>query len=192
MIGALRFLLSPRVLFGLAAVMVAGALYIKGRSDGAAPVEAKLERERAGWARERQNAAQIAADWERQARAAQEREHQKERTWLAAARAIDQDGAQHAETLRAAAGRADAAVVGLRAQLGAVVAEAARAADASASAAAARERQAAAEAARVLADLLGRCHERSSARARFADAAAGAGARCERFVDALTAPEPQP
>jgi hypothetical protein len=179
-------LLSPRVLIGLAIVAGVGVAYIKGRSDGAAPVVAKLERERTAWQTERARAAELALDWEQTARAAEAKARQTETTWHAAARAIDQDGATHAETLRAAAGRADAAVVGLRAQLGAVVADAASAAEAGASAANANQRKAAAEATRVLADLLGRCHERGAARAIYADAAAAAGERCERWAEAVS------
>jgi hypothetical protein len=178
-------LLSPRVLIGLAIVAGVGVAYVKGRSDGAAPVVAKLERERAGWQTERARAAELALDWEQTARAAEAKARQTENTWHAAARAIDQDGANHAETLRAAAGRADAAVVGLRSQLGAFVAESARSAEAGASAADAQQRAAAAEAARVLAELLARCHERGAARARYADEAAAAGERCERWGDAI-------
>lgn len=168
---------------GIAAASVAG---FAGYQIGAGIVQAKLDRERAAWAEIRVTAAEAAADWERKARAADEQARNTEHTWLAAARAIDQDGAQHAEKLRADSDRAGAAVVGLRAQLGAVVAESTRVAEASASAADARERQAAGEATRMFADLLGSCHERSAARARYADAAGGAGARCQRWGESLT------
>lgn len=50
---------SPWLLLG-AALVVAGA-YVWGRHDGAAPAQAKLERERTAWANERTKAAERAA-----------------------------------------------------------------------------------------------------------------------------------
>lgn len=187
---AARWLLDPKVLIALAVVAAVGVVYVKGRSDGAAPAMAKLERERGAWASERAKAAEAAADWQQLARAAEQQARNTERTWLEAARSIDRDGIQTAEKLRAAVARADAAGVGLSAQLGAVVADAARAAEAGASAADARQRQAAAEASRVLAELLGRCDGRIRTVARYADQAAAAGTACERWAQALEAAAP--
>jgi NADH dehydrogenase/NADH:ubiquinone oxidoreductase subunit G len=150
--------------------------------------EAKLARKEQAWAEERAQAATLTAEWQGKARQAIEERARTERTWLEAARSIDRDGIQQADKLRTAVARADAANVGLSAQLGAVVADAARAAEASASAADARERQIAAETARMLSELLGRCHGRSTAVARFADAAADAGSACERWATELTKP----
>jgi hypothetical protein len=173
---------------GLAAAALAG---FSGYQVGSSIVQHRLDRERAAWAHERAAAATLAADWERKARAADARERDRERMWTDVARSIDRDGQAQAEKLRADAGRAGVAVVGLRAQLGAVVADAARAADAGADTADARQREATVAATGVLAELLERCHVRSVARAVFADAAASAGERCERWGDAIAAPKDQ-
>lgn len=170
---------------GLAAAALAG---VAGWKACGYAKDAQIERERAGWAEERAQAAVRYADAAASAIKAEQRERDKEKLWSDVARSIDNDGNAQAEKLRATAGRADAAVVGLRAQLGAVVADAARAAEAGASAADARQRQAAAEATGVLAELLGQCHDSSRARALYADRAATAGARCERWGDAIAEP----
>jgi hypothetical protein len=167
---------------GLAGAGIAGFL---GYQVGSGIVQGRLDRERAAWAEIRVSAAQAAADWERKAREADARERDLERMRTDIARAIDHDATKQAEKLRADAGRAGAAVLGLRAQLGAVVADAARAAEAGARAADAGQREATAAATGMLAELLERCHVRSVARAVFADAAAAAGERCERWADAL-------
>jgi hypothetical protein len=169
----------------LAAIGAAGG-YKAGRYVGALDL-AHEQRDREA---EKAAAATISGEWQRKARAADARERELERMLTDIARSIDRDGFQTAEKLRAAVGRADAAAVGLSAQLGAVVADATRAAEASASAADARERQAAAEAARVLADVLRRCSARVSAVAGYADSAAAAGERCERWGDAVAADLP--
>lgn len=169
--------------------IVAGAV---GFRFGSLGPTATLERERAAWAQERAAAAVLRAEWEGKARKAEGQAREIEHRWLTVARAIDTDGAKHAETLRVAAGRADAAVVGLRAQLGAVVAEAARSAEAGASAADARQRAAAAEAARVLAELLAGARAGDRARSGYADAAAAAGERCERWADEVASQRAPP
>lgn len=188
MIGfALKWLLDPRVLLGLAIAIavVAAVVYVEHLKRKVLTLEAQMERERGAWATERANAATITAEWQEKARAADERERDRERMWNDVARTIERDGAATAERLRGTLARANAAGLGLSVRLGAVVADAARAAEASASTADARERQAAAETTRVLADLLGRCHERGRSRAEFADRAAAAGEACQRWVETL-------
>jgi hypothetical protein len=171
---------------GLAAAAAAAAIgTYAGYQLGSGSVTITLERERAAWAEERAKAAVATAEWQGKANKAEAAYRNQERTWLDVARSIDSDGLQTAEKLRASSGRADAAIVGLRSQLGAVVADAARASQTCSGATDARERQAAAETTRVFADLLGSCHERGRARALYADQAAAAGASCERWAGAL-------
>jgi hypothetical protein len=168
--------------------LVAGAVGFSGgwklRDVGA---RADLNAEKAERSDEKAKAATVTAEWQGIARKAEQKARDTENTWLSVARAIDQDGATHAEKLRTAVGRADAAVVGLRAQLGAVVADSARAAEAGASAADAAIRQAAAETARVSAGLLDACHTAGIARAGYAVAAGAAGERCERWATTIGA-----
>lgn len=178
-------------------LLAAGALMAFGAASGfgaatfvasvrVAKIERDHERERAGWEREKAKAAEIALDWEQQARAADEKARNTERTWLEAARSIDRDGQAQADKLRAAVARADAANVGLHAQLGAIVAEAARNAEASADSADARVSQATATAAVVYSKLLRIAYERGAERAAFADAARQAGLACQRWASELS------
>ncbi len=189
-------LLDPRVLIGLAisiaVAFAAGWLRHSGFKAGAASVQSVLDRERRERADEKVVAAQIAADWEAKARAADARERDRERMWNDVARSIDRDGTQNADKLRAAVARASAAGLGLSAELDAARADAARASEAGASAADARQRAATAETARVFTELLGRCHERGRARASFAEQAAAAGSACERWAEALENPPAAP
>lgn len=119
-----------------------------------------------------------------QAQAKQIAEHRaKESTWR-----TNQAEAVHAEVLktqaaRAAAARESAAARSLSSELARVAARGrAAAADPGASA----DSQAAATASAVLADLLGRCSQRRSELAQYADSARIAGETCQRSYEALT------
>ena len=95
--------------------------------------------------------------------------------------------ASHLErkAVEASARRAVAADVSLRGELARL---AARARAAGKDSTAAAEREAALAAIPVLTDLLGRCNERRTELARYADDARVAGKLCERAHDALTPP----
>lgn len=170
------WLLNPRVLVALAIVAAIGAVYVKGRSDGAAPAEAKLERERAGWAQERVKAAELSRQASEAARAT-------EAAWAASAARIQAEGEQRHAQLTADADRARRAAGSLRDALD-IATHALRRGTAEAPATAA-ECAAAHDAARVRADVLGSAIERAGILAAAADAAHAAGAACERSYDAL-------
>lgn len=193
MIGAaLRFLTGlPVWVWALIAACVVSWGY--GRHQ----VTRKLDDERAKWAIQVEKAAAATQVWQAKAKAQDDAMRAKEKQITDVARALDADKGKQDEKRRRDSAAADAVVDGLLRAIDATSADAARSAAAAASSAAADVSKATAAAALVSARLLGECHRSSIERARFADEAAAAGERCERWADSIAtigpaASAPQP